>query len=126
MPDLDAGDGGYKPGVFPYADEANLFGVLFVTFFEDARTHGTTEGAWASFQGLLQWARAKAIKDPDFADAYDEITQGGKATLRLNDMYEIAGLLKEALERRGLWDYNKLPTGTLEQDEDTPTLKGTP
>lgn len=123
--------GSPKPGTYPMADRANIFGTLFVGFYEKWNGGGDMDACKPTFRGIVNIAKSKA--DSKFNRHYHllvtaegghvgEPTKDGdcpqpfdckKKTLTIDDMDAIVGECWQLMDRIGTYDYEQGP-----QDEE--------
>lgn len=122
--------GNSKPGPFPMADRANIFGTLFVSFYDKWNSGGDVAACTPTFRGILAIAKSKA--DPDFEENYHILSTeshpcGGyescdskRKTLTIIDMDAIVGECWNLMDRIGTWDY---PAAEM---DDAPIIQARP
>lgn len=107
-------DAAPKPGTFPMADRANIFGTLFVSFYDKWNQGGGVDACWPTFAGLLAMARARA--DDHFNQEYAAIVKPSKEQKRpltLVEMNEVVGECWALMDRMGTWDWKREEEGEL-------------
>lgn len=108
----DLGAAKYRPGSFPHADEANVWGELYLRFATaaaEARLLPIEErGLYCKplFEACFWWAYDRLLKDEDFMGAYAPY-EG--VELGVGDMNMVLGWAKAALARANLWGWADVP-----------------
>lgn len=108
-------DANYRPGTFPRADPAQVFGELYTGFVEDRRAG---RDPTASYQGAVEWTYAECSQDPAFKKFYMELVVDAKASilagelvlknLNHSQMNRVLGECRAALRRQGWWKYREV------------------
>lgn len=105
--------GKYRGGVYPHADEANVFGELYLQFAADYRASNQVDedvrGQYClpSYESLLWWSWARIKEDDLFLEFYKMYADGVALTPSM--MARVLGEARAALARQDLWGYPKLP-----------------
>jgi hypothetical protein len=102
-----------KAGSYPFADRANLFGTLYMSFYDRWNSGGNRDQCWPTFEGILGIAWSKA--DQKFKDAYEKVAykDGKPRELTIQDMSSIVREAWALMDRIGTYDY----TGSEFADE---------
>lgn len=116
--------GSPKAGPYPMADRANIFGTMYVSFYDRWNAGGTRDQCWPIFEGILGIAHSKA--DQKFKEAYRRLAYHGPDCLanqtgrcregahvdgapkRDLNLAEMSGIVREAwalMDRIGTYDY---------------------
>lgn len=93
-----------KPGAYPNADRANLFGTLLLQFYQ----HDGPFRARA-FEGLCALTFAKWRHDDVFKKEYARASRDGKVTDA--EMQVLVLELCRIMDDYGMWDWGQIPEG---------------
>lgn len=115
--------GNYRPGAFPHADDAEMFGMLYLKFAEarnlSKQVPAEDRGSAIEdeFQAAFYWALPKAELDKKFMEYYGNFLDkdGRCRPLTPNEMNSILGRMKGALERANMYGYKPVPEDYPEQ-----------
>lgn len=107
-----------KPGAYPYADRANLYGTFLIQYYNPQMDEVGLERA---FNGLLTIAWPKARRDKEFVDLYDSVTtrDGRRQTLKPEDRTRLVIELTRVMDDLGTWDWRPDPQAEATLDGET-------
>lgn len=91
-----------KPGAYPHADRANVFGIFLLQFYQsmgDARAQ--------AYEGLFALTYPKTKKDTEFMTLYNGLRKEG--TVDLNDMHRLVMEMCRVMDDIGTWDWARVP-----------------
>lgn len=94
--------GNAKPGAYPNADRANVFGTLLLQFYQnggDARAQ--------AYEGLFALTYPKTKRDKDFMALYETVSKGGTVTVQ--EMHRLVMEMCRVMDDIGTWDWHQAP-----------------
>lgn len=92
--------GNAKPGAYPNADRANIFGTLLLQFYQsggDARAQ--------AYEGLFALTYPKTKKDAVFMELYEQLRRDG--TVSVQDMHRLVMEMCRVMDDIGTWDWKQ-------------------
>lgn len=94
--------GNAKPGAYPNADRANIFGTLLLQFYQtggDARAQ--------AYEGLFALTYPKTKKDKEFMLLYEGLSKDG--TVTVEEMHRLVMEMCRVMDDIGTWDWHQAP-----------------
>lgn len=86
-------DAAPKSGAYPMADRANIFGTLYVTFYDKWNSGGGRDACWPTFEAILGIAFSKA--DEQFHQAYERISRSDGNPKNNLSLIEMSAVVRE-------------------------------
>jgi hypothetical protein len=102
-----------KPGAYPNADRANIFGTLLLQFYQtggDARAQ--------AYEGLFALTYPKTKKDKDFMELYKEVQKDGGVDAA--EMHRLVMEMVRVMDDIGTWDWRQDLVGEALLDGERP------
>lgn len=96
--------GNAKPGAYPNADRANIFGTLLLQFYQNPPG---TPGRVEAYNGLMALSYPKWSKDKKFHELYDHHQKDG--VVEDHEMHRLVMELCRVMDDIGTWDWPGVP-----------------
>lgn len=102
-----------KPGAYPNADRANIFGTLLLQFYQsggDARAQ--------AYEGLFALTYPKTKRDKEFMTLYESVRKDGSVTIE--EMHRLVMEMCRVMDDIGTWDWRQDLVGEALLDDERP------
>lgn len=112
MIEASTNDANTRPGPYPLADRANLFGTFLVQFHGGETQRKQADGFW----GMMSVVYPRARKDPIFMQLYQALIADrySDEDELLKNMKRLAMEATRIMDEMGTWDYPGLKRSSQE------------